>query len=55
MSFNPIAWTLKPCLPKVYRSFHETIRRNLKSLPGKLVVELGSGIGSVSEKKLSDA
>lgn len=47
IQLNKVAWARKPSLRKVYNSFHEAIRRRLKYIPNKLIVELGSGIGSI--------
>jgi hypothetical protein len=47
--FNRLVWARKPCLRKVYHSFYETLRRRLKCVPGKLTVELGSGMGNLKE------
>src|SRR5580693_6737792 len=46
---NRQAWERKPQLRAVYRGFHERIAARLdRSVPG-LVVELGSGMGSIKE------
>ena len=46
---NRQAWQHKPLLRAVYRGFHEQIASRLdRSVPG-LVVELGSGMGSIKE------
>jgi SAM-dependent methyltransferase len=46
---NRQAWRRKPLLQAVYRGFHERIASRLdRSIPG-LVVELGSGMGSIKE------
>jgi SAM-dependent methyltransferase len=46
---NKDAWQRKPQLRAVYRGFHEAIASRLdRSVPG-LVVELGSGMGSIKE------
>jgi SAM-dependent methyltransferase len=46
---NRQAWQRKPRLQAVYRRFHEMIASRLdRSVPG-LVVELGSGMGSIKE------
>jgi SAM-dependent methyltransferase len=46
---NRDAWQRKPQLRAVYRGFHELIASRLdRSVPG-LVVELGSGMGSIKE------
>jgi len=42
-------WRRKTCLRRIYREFYELIARNLAGLQGGLVVELGSGIGSIRE------
>jgi SAM-dependent methyltransferase len=46
---NLRAWQRKPQLRSVYRGFHERISSRLdRSVPG-LIVELGSGMGSIKE------
>lgn len=46
---NRHAWLQKPLLQAVYRSFHALIASRLdRSVPG-LIVELGSGMGSIKE------
>ncbi|HEY4990212.1 MAG TPA: methyltransferase domain-containing protein [Opitutaceae bacterium] len=46
---NRKAWQRKPQLRAVYRGFHELIASRLdRSVPG-LIVELGSGMGSIKE------
>lgn|SRR5665213_1209343 len=46
---NRQAWERKPLLRAVYRGFHEQIASRVdRSVPG-LVVELGSGMGSIKE------
>jgi SAM-dependent methyltransferase len=46
---NRLAWERKPQLRAVYRGFHELIASRLdRSAPG-LIVELGSGMGSIKE------
>jgi SAM-dependent methyltransferase len=46
---NRLSWQRKPQLRAVYRGFHELIASRLdRSVPG-LVVELGSGMGSIKE------
>ncbi len=46
---NRQSWARKPLLRAVYRRFHELISSRLdRSVPG-LVVELGSGMGSIKE------
>jgi SAM-dependent methyltransferase len=46
---NRQAWQRKPLLRAVYKGFHEKIAARLdRSVPG-LVVELGSGMGSIKE------
>ena len=46
---NRQAWQRKPLLRAVYRSFHELIASRLdRSVPG-LIVELGSGMGSIKD------
>jgi SAM-dependent methyltransferase len=46
---NRQAWQRKPLLRAVYRGFHELIASRVdRSVPG-LVVELGSGMGSIKE------
>jgi SAM-dependent methyltransferase len=46
---NRLAWQRKPQLRAVYRGFHELIASRVdRSVPG-LIVELGSGMGSIKE------
>lgn len=46
---NRQAWARKPLLQAVYRRFHEAIAARLdRSIPG-LIVELGSGMGSIKD------
>ena len=46
---NRLAWQNKPRLRAVYRGFHELIVSRLdRSVPG-LIVELGSGMGSIKD------
>jgi SAM-dependent methyltransferase len=46
---NRLAWQRKPQLRAVYRGFHELIASRLdRAVPG-LIVELGSGMGSIKE------
>jgi SAM-dependent methyltransferase len=46
---NRLAWQRKPQLRSVYRGFHELIASRLdRTVPG-LVVELGSGMGSIKD------
>jgi SAM-dependent methyltransferase len=46
---NRLAWQRKPQLRAVYRAFHELIASRIdRSVPG-LVVELGSGMGSIKD------
>lgn len=46
---NRLAWQRKPRLQEVYRRFHGLIASRLdRSVPG-LIVELGSGMGSIKE------
>jgi SAM-dependent methyltransferase len=46
---NRQAWQRKPLLQAVYRRFHEMIASRLdRSVPG-LIVELGSGMGSIKD------
>jgi SAM-dependent methyltransferase len=46
---NRQAWQRKPLLRGVYRNFHELIASRLdRSVPG-LIVELGSGMGSIKD------
>jgi SAM-dependent methyltransferase len=46
---NRLAWERKPRLRSVYRAFHVRIASRLdRSVPG-LIVELGSGMGSIKE------
>jgi SAM-dependent methyltransferase len=46
---NRLAWQKKPQLQEVYRDFHRLIAAQLdRSVPG-LIVELGSGMGSIKE------
>jgi SAM-dependent methyltransferase len=46
---NRQAWLRKPLLRAVYRNFHELIASRLdRSVPG-LIVELGSGMGSIKD------
>lgn len=47
--FNRAAWERKPCLRKIYRDFHQKIRAHLTPIPDKLIVEIGSGMGSIKE------
>jgi SAM-dependent methyltransferase len=42
-------WREKPVLKRVYRTFHETIARQLPDLPRGLVVELGSGAADITK------
>ena len=49
IQFNRLVWTRKRCLRRAYRSFQQRIAGKLTSIPGALVVELGSGIGSLKE------
>ncbi len=46
---NRIAWERKPQLRSVYRGFHEMIASRLDRSVCGLVVELGSGMGSIKE------
>lgn len=46
---NQQYWQKKPLLQIIYREFHRSIAAHLSSLPGPLVVELGSGIGNIKE------
>jgi len=46
---NRLAWQRKPQLRAVYRGFHELIASRIdRTIPG-LIVELGSGMGSIKE------
>jgi SAM-dependent methyltransferase len=46
---NRLAWQRKPGLRAVYRAFHELIASRLdRAVPG-LIVELGSGMGSIKD------
>jgi SAM-dependent methyltransferase len=45
---NKAAWARKPLLHAIYSNFYKLIRENFSGTPG-LVVELGSGIGSIKE------
>jgi hypothetical protein len=46
---NRMAWERKPLLRSVYRGFHELIASRIdRSIPG-MIVELGSGMGSIKE------
>jgi SAM-dependent methyltransferase len=44
-----IVWQRKPSLRRVYYCFHEAIRRHMKWMPERLIVELGSGIGCIKQ------
>jgi len=46
---NRESWAGKPLLRKVYSQFHREISRRLKPNQPGLIVELGSGIGSIKE------
>jgi SAM-dependent methyltransferase len=46
---NRLAWERKPELRAVYRAFHELIASRLDRMIPGLVVELGSGMGSIKE------
>lgn len=46
---NRDLWQHKPLLQKVYREFHERIRRQLAPVADASIVELGSGIGSIKQ------
>lgn len=42
-------WGKKSTLRRAYLLFHQKIRDNLSNQPGKKIVEIGSGIGSIKE------
>ena len=42
-------WTNKPSLQRAYHGFYRLIASSLSDLPESLVVELGSGIGSIRD------
>jgi SAM-dependent methyltransferase len=46
---NRLAWERKPRLRSVYRGFHQLIASRLDRSVAGLVVELGSGMGSIKE------
>jgi SAM-dependent methyltransferase len=46
---NRLAWDRKPQLREVYRGFHSLIASRMDRSVGGLVVELGSGMGSIKE------
>lgn len=46
---NRDAWNRKPSLRKVYAGFQKKIRGHLTRQPNRLIVEIGSGIGSIKE------
>ncbi len=46
---NHEIWSRKPLLRKVYNDFYRLIRDNLSNLPDEKIVELGSGLGNITE------
>jgi SAM-dependent methyltransferase len=46
---NHAIWQRKPLLRKVYNDFYRLIARNLSNLPDGKVVELGSGLGGITD------
>jgi len=49
ISLNLRSWEKKPLLRKIYRGFHESIARHVRTDIGGVTAELGSGIGNIKE------